>query len=95
MKIQHKILLYSSIAVIFISVFVSMSMGGGADAFGESFAASFGIISMIGGAIYLFIGIILLIAGSKDLAQGFLLSGGIFLLIGFATCSIMLNGTKL
>ena len=50
-----------------------------------------GIVFLTGGLIALVAGLFLLIAEDKRYAQGFLMSGGLLLLLGFLTCTSALN----
>jgi uncharacterized membrane protein YagU involved in acid resistance len=47
-----------------------------------------GLVFLVGGLIALVLGLFLLLAEDKRYAQGFLISGGLLLLIGFLTCGI-------
>jgi hypothetical protein len=47
-----------------------------------------GLVFLVGGLIALVVGLFLLIAEDKRYAQGFLMSGGLLLLLGFLTCGI-------
>jgi uncharacterized membrane protein YagU involved in acid resistance len=46
-----------------------------------------GLVFLVGGLIGLVVGLFLLVAEDKRYAQGFLMSGGLLLLLGFLTCS--------
>ena len=48
---------------------------------------AFGIIGFFGGIVQLVVGLFLLFAEDKKYAQSFLISGGLLMLIGFATCT--------
>lgn len=91
MNLQTRIVLICMGAVLLISALLCFSTAGPNET-GEVFAASYGIIAMIAGGIALLTGIIILIAGNKEWAQGFLIAGGILALTGFLTCGVMLNG---
>lgn len=58
---------------------------------GSDFALVLGIICLLGGLLNLGVGIILLIAGSKDPGKGCLMSAGILLLLSGVSCSIGLS----
>jgi uncharacterized membrane protein YagU involved in acid resistance len=47
-----------------------------------------GLVFLVGGLIALVLGLFLLLAEDKRYAQGFLISGGLLLLLGFLTCGI-------
>ena len=51
------------------------------------FFMAFGIIGFFGGIVQLVVGLFLLFAENKKYAQSFLISGGLLMLIGFATCT--------
>jgi hypothetical protein len=46
-----------------------------------------GLVFLVGGLFALIVGLFLLIAEDKRYAQGFLMSGGLLLLLGFLTCT--------
>jgi uncharacterized membrane protein YagU involved in acid resistance len=46
-----------------------------------------GLVFLVGGLIALVVGLFLLVAEDKRYAQGFLMSGGFLLLLGFLTCT--------
>ena len=54
---------------------------------GESFTNTFVSVCLGGGALNVVVGLFLLILKDKRYAQGFLISGGVLLLLGFVTCS--------
>jgi hypothetical protein len=49
----------------------------------------FGLTSLFFGPLYIIIGLLLLVFRRKIWAQGFLLSAGVLLLLGFVLCSAM------
>lgn len=51
-----------------------------------------GIVFLVGGLIAFVAGLFLLIAEDKRYAQGFLMSGGLLLLLGFLSCTSALGG---
>ena len=84
MKIQQKIIL--------ISFGIVLLLGALAGAAGGSYKASdfFMVMGMVGffsGLLQLVVGLFLLVKTDKRYAQGFLMSGGILMLIGFTTCT--------
>jgi len=93
MKIQFRIILITISVVLILAILLSLGAGG-IDLNMQNFAASFGIIAVIAGTLYILVGIIILIAGQKEWAQGFLIAGGILLITGFATCSLMIKGSN-
>mgnify|MGYP000721092148 CR=1 FL=1 len=54
----------------------------------SSFFLAYGTISLLGFVINGFIGIILLLAGSKEKGKKMILAAGVLLVVGAATCSI-------
>jgi ABC-type lipopolysaccharide export system ATPase subunit len=84
MKIQLKIILVSFAVVLLLGV-----LGGAAGGSGKAsdFFMIMGIISFFAGLVQLVAGLFLLVKTDKRYAQGFLMSGGILMLIGFTTCS--------
>ena len=53
----------------------------------DGYVVMFGLVALGGGAIDIIVGLFLLLATDKRYAQGFLLSGGVLLLLGFLACS--------
>ena len=53
----------------------------------QEFIGIFGLVSFFGGAVDLLIGLVLLLLRKKEYGQGFLLSAGVLLLLGFTLCS--------
>jgi hypothetical protein len=47
-----------------------------------------GLVFFVGGLIALVVGLFLLLMEDKRYAQGFLMSGGLLLLLGFLTCGM-------
>jgi hypothetical protein len=90
MKITYKILLANIGLSFAIALFYTLSQGGNEK--GASILI-FGLTCLSVALCDLFISVILFIAGkeSQAWAQGFLLSCGVLLLIGFAACSGALN----
>ncbi len=73
-------LIFAIIAILFL-------LQGGGDA-----GAFIGLVALIFSAIYLFVGIILiLIPDARDVGKGMLLTAAILLLVGFAVCSVALQ----
>ncbi len=84
MKIQQKIILLSfGIAILLGSFFaVATSSFKLKDLF-----VSLGATGFFIGLIQIIVGLFLLFKDDKRYAQGFLISGGLLMLIGFATCT--------
>jgi succinate-acetate transporter protein len=53
----------------------------------SDYLVSFGIVGFFGGLLQLITGLFLLAKTDKRYAQGFLMSGGILMLVGFVTCT--------
>jgi hypothetical protein len=86
MKLPFKIVLINvSIAIIF-SLLTTLKEK---DVFDKDFFLWFGLSGLFGGAVDLIAGLFLLLKEDKRYAQGFLLSGGILILLGFVACSAM------
>ncbi len=74
-------------SLIFAAIAIAILVGGGGDA-----GAFVGLGALIFSALYLFIGIILvLLPDTRDAGKGMLLTSGILLLVGFAVCSVALQ----
>ncbi len=59
---------------------------------GEDFFLAFGFIGVFGGLLEVVVGLCLLFAQDKKYAQGLLISGGLLMVIGFATCTAGISG---
>jgi len=91
MKLVYKVLL----ANILVSAFVAFIFGLSQRPIdGSDFLMMFGLTCLGVALIDLLISVILFIAGKEhqEWAQGFLLSCGVLLLLGFATCTGALKG---
>jgi len=60
----------------------------------NDFMMAFGLLGFFGGIIEIVAGLFLLLATDKKYAQGFLLSGGLLMVIGFAACTAGISGTS-
>lgn len=79
MKLPFRIVLVNSgLAIILSFFFISII---------DSYFLSFGLVSFWGGVIDLIVGLFLLIKKDKRYAQGFLLSAGLLILVGFIVCT--------
>ena len=90
MKIVYKVLL-ANIGLSIIAALIFLISQGVHD--NDSFAIIFGLACIAIALCDLFICVILFTArnGHREWAQGFLLSCGVLVLIGFAACSTALN----
>ena len=84
MKLQQKIILISFGIVLLLGALAGTAGGGNKS---EDFFMVMGIVGFFAGLFQLVAGLFLLIKTDKRYAQGFLMSGGILILIGFATCT--------
>lgn len=87
MKIPIKILLINLAVTIGLTVFMLLAFGFN-DA--SDFMIAIGLSSLVVGGIDLFLSLIFFAigVGSYDNAKGFLLSGGILIMLGFTTCGM-------
>ena len=53
----------------------------------RQFIGIFGLVSFFGGVVDLLVGLVLLLFRKRTYGQGFLLSSGVLLLLGFTLCS--------
>ncbi len=74
-----------SFAVVFLTGALLAVSGGGQST--NDFFVYVGSVGFFGGLLQILIGLGLLFASDKRYAQGFLISGGLLMLIGFATCT--------
>lgn len=88
MKLPLKILLVSVSATLVIALMLSFGMSSSP----SDILGFFGLMSIIIGPLLLLAGVVALIAGNKEWAQGLLLSTGVLLLLGFLTCGSLLSG---
>ena len=84
MKIQQKIILISFGIVLLLGALAG-SAGGSSKA--GDFLMVMGTVGFFAGLLQLIVGLFLLVKTDKRYAQGFLMSGGILMLIGFTTCT--------
>ena len=81
----QKIVLVHIAVAFLIAVYYTITEGSG-DA--TDFALGFGIVCLLSSIADLFISLILFIASSREWGKGFLLSGGVLLLLSGASCGI-------
>ena len=84
MKIQQKIILVSFGIVLLLGALAGTA--GGSSSSGD-FLMVMGMVGFFAGLLQLIVGLFLLVKTDKRYAQGFLMSGGILMLIGFTTCT--------
>jgi len=80
---QKLILIHVAIALV-VAVYYSVTQKTDA----VEFALAFGVMCLLGGIADLFISVILFIAASREWGKGFLLSGGVLLLLSGLSCGI-------
>lgn len=86
MKLQTKIILISFGFAVITALLFSLG-NGNIHVVKTDFLVSFGITGFFGGLLQAIIGLFLLLKTDKRYAQGFLMSGGLLMVIGFATCT--------
>ena len=79
MKLPLKILIVNLIIVGAFELLFSIQ--------GDTSALNFGLLCLFGSIITTVFGLITLLQEDKRIAQGFLMSGGILILLSFVTCS--------
>jgi hypothetical protein len=88
MKLYLKFALYILIACIVVSVPITISFKSDP----LIFVPILGVVLLLAGGMCLFVGLILLLAKSREYGEALLISAGILFLIGGGTCSTMLLG---
>ena len=83
MKLPFKIVLINVGAAILIALLLAL----GGNNYVNEFFTVFGLMGLFGGLFEIVLGLFLLLLPDKRYAQGFLLSGGILVLLGFVACS--------
>lgn len=89
MKLQQKIVLISFIAVLTIGSMLAVSDSSTINT--KDYLVYVGVVGFFAGLLQLVTGLFLLFLHDKRWAQGFLLSGGILMLVGFTTCTANFN----
>jgi hypothetical protein len=84
MKLQQKIILISFAIVLLLGALAGAGSGSGK---AGDFLMVMGMVGFFAGLLQLIVGLFLLVKTDKRYAQGFLMSAGILMLIGFATCT--------
>ncbi len=87
MKLPVKILLINIGIALFFSLMVSSTISGSSSFSYQNLSIAFGLVNIFGGVVDLIIGLFLLFKEDKRYAQGFLLSAGTMIMLGFAVCS--------
>lgn len=80
MKLPFKIVLLNVIGVFLLALLTEQSIS-------SEFFLWLAIIGFLGGCFDIILGLFLLFLNDKRFAQGFLISGGVLILLGFFTCS--------
>ena len=86
MKLANKIVLVNIAVVVFITIIILLTSGEFSYNRGSDTAFAFGIVCLLWGIFTIFIGLILLAIRKKEWWQGFLLSGGVLLLLSGISC---------
>jgi hypothetical protein len=86
MKLPFKILFINLAIALGISILLLLGLSGNFKL--DEFFIALGLVALAGGIIDLLIGFILLVTGNKESGKGFMLSAGVLLLIGFASCGV-------
>jgi hypothetical protein len=89
MGLRQKIILISFAAALLLGVLIALA-GGGMDKKADFFMLM-GMVGFFAGLLQFVAGLFLLIKTDKRYAQGFLMSAGILMLIGFSTCTAFLS----
>lgn len=84
MKLPFKIVCINIGLAFLLALLVSIS--------GDNIVVNTTIFFAVFGLLAMVVGLLALIAPDKRYAQGFLISGGILLLLGFVTCGILISG---
>jgi hypothetical protein len=84
MKLQQKIVLISFGIVLLLSLFI-IAAGGASNT--SDYFMGLGMLGFFAGLLQLVVGLFLLVKTDKRYAQGFLISAGLLIVIGFATCT--------
>lgn len=80
MKLPFKIVLLNVIGVFLLALLTERNIS-------SEFFLWLAIIGFFGGCFDIVLGLFLLFLDDKRFAQGFLISGGVLILLGFFTCS--------
>lgn len=89
MKLPFKVLFINLGLVVIISLLLLVGINSSFRA--DDFFIAFGLVALVAAVIDLIIGIVMLATGNKESGKGFMLSTGVLLLIGFASCGMGLN----
>ena len=85
LQLSYKIVIVNIAMAVLFSVLIATSNGGDA----TNYAFSFGSVSLVGGAVDLCVGIVLVFF-SREWGKGFLLSAAALLLLGGITCGSLI-----
>ena len=87
MNIKEKTMIICSAVAVLISMLISIQTGGTK----ANILTNLGAYGFLIGFIELIVGLFLLFLKDKSYAQGFMIAGGIIMLIGFTTCAANFN----
>jgi hypothetical protein len=86
MKLVYKICLVNVILAVLVAVLFSLSFRVSDY---NGFTSILGLVSLFGSVVDILIALILFLFKRKVWVQGYLLSAGVLLLLGFALCSLV------
>jgi hypothetical protein len=84
MKLPYKILLVNCSIAVVSAILLALAFNSGPV---NEFFLMFGLVALFGGFADVVAGLFLLFKEDKRWAQGFLLSGGVLMLLGFVCCT--------
>lgn len=87
-KLAYRVTFINCAIVIFIGIVVGLFNAA------NGFAFALGIVCLGGALLNFFLSLIIYLSGSKELAKGFLLSGGILLLLSGISCGTGLSNAN-
>jgi hypothetical protein len=87
-KLTYRVAFMNSVIVVFIGVISAVISGS------DGFGLVLGIVCLLGGLLSFLLTLIAYGASSKEWAKGFLLSGGILLLLSGISCGAGLSGVN-
>ncbi|MEP6684063.1 MAG: hypothetical protein ABJA35_12420 [Parafilimonas sp.] len=87
-RLAYKVTFINCAIVVFIGIIVGLINAA------EGFGFALGLVCLAGGLIDFFLALIIYLSRSKELAKGFLVSGGILLLLSGISCGTGLANTN-
>lgn len=89
MSFQVKSVIISFGIALVLALLISLSDGINKS---DDFFVALGMIGFFGGLLEVVVRLFLLFKDDKKYAQGFLISGGLLMVIGFSTCTASISG---